>query len=604
MAARTDDSDYLHSLSVLDRVSYLDEADDATRGVVLTVLVGLVLRLVALGARPAHFDEGRVAYFTEYFVRTGAFEYRPIIHGPFIQHVNSVVFPVIGPTDFASRLVVALVGAALPATALLLRHRLRDTETVALALFLALNPILLYYSRFSRSSILVVGFMFGAFALFVYAYDRRRVRPFYAGMVLVGLGFASKENAILYVLCWLGAGVLVADRALFGPRDYDGGTGRLSALVTRLRETVDVDVVVRAASHAVLGTALLVVVVLFLYAPRGAGSPVEVGGQPVGLYGLLSNPGAFGGVIDATIADIEKIAYWFEQSGSEGGEALTISALVDKFTRFGGLTLETYAYYAAALGTFGVLGFVYERYAAARPRPLVMFASYWAFASAIGYPIGTDIYGAWITVNVLAPLAIPAAVMLATLYRTGWDSFAEDDRVSVGIVAALFLVVGGQMAIATANGVYLNADEADGMVQYAQPSHDMNAATEAMQAAHDNGADPAVLVYGDLYVDNEDDFVGLGNDDIRIPLHPQCMKFFPSLSLPWYHYKDDVGTVCAANASQFQQAYASEPPVVIAPVVHESFLDERLSGYEKSRFYLRTAAGDRKETLLYVRADE
>jgi hypothetical protein len=39
-------------------------------------------------------------------------------------------------------------------------------------------------------------------------------------------------------------------------------------------------------------------------------------------------------------------------------------------------------------------------------------------------------------------------------------------------------------------------------------------------------------------------------------------------------------------------------------VVHESFLDERLSGYEKSRFYLRTAAGDRKETLLYVRADE
>jgi hypothetical protein len=82
------------------------------------------------------------------------------------------------------------------------------------------------------------------------------------------------------------------------------------------------------------------------------------------------------------------------------------------------------------------------------------------------------------------------------------------------------------------------------------------------------------------------------------------MKFFPSLSLPWYHYKDDVGTVCAANASQFQQAYASEPPVVIAPVVHESFLDERLSGYEKSRFYLRTAAGDRKETLLYVRADE
>ena len=325
MAARTDDSDYLLSLSVLDRIPSLGEADDATRGVVLTVLVGLVMRLVALGARPAHFDEGRVAYFTEYFARTGAFEYRPIIHGPFIQHVNSIVFPVIGPTDFASRLVVALVGAALPATALLLRHRLRDTETVALALFLALNPVLLYYSRFSRSSILVAGFMFGAFALFVYAWDHREVRPFYLGVLLVGLGFASKENAILYVLCWLGAGALVADRALFGPRDYDGGTGRLRSLYARTRETVDGELAVRAASHAVLATVLLVVILVFFYAPRGAGSPVEVGGQPVGLYGLFSNPGAFGGVLDATIADIEKIAYWFEQSGTDGGEALTVS---------------------------------------------------------------------------------------------------------------------------------------------------------------------------------------------------------------------------------------------------------------------------------------
>ena len=602
MAARTDDSDYLHSLSVLDRVPYLDEADDVTRGVVLTVVAGLLLRLVALGMRPAHFDEGRVAYFTEFFARTGAFEYRPIIHGPFIQHVNAALFPIIGPSDFAARLVVALVGAALPATALLLRHRLRDTETVALALFLALNPVLLYYSRFSRSSILVAGFMFGAFALFVYAWDTRDVRPVYFGVLLAGFGFAAKENAILYVLCWLGAGVLVADRALFGPRDYDGGTDRLRALYARLRERVDGDLVVRGASHAVLGAVLFAAVVFFFYAPRGAGSPVTVNGQSVGLYGLLSNPGAFGGVMDATVADIEKIAYWFEQSGSDGGESRTLASLVDQFVSFGGQTLETYAYYAAALATFGVLGFVYERYAAERPRPFVMFCAYWAFASAIGYPIGTDIYGAWITVNVLIPLAIPAAVTLSALYRVGVDSFAQDDRVSVGLVAVLFLLVGGQLAVATANGVYLNADEADGMAQYAQPNFAMNDATEAMRAATRDGSDPDVLVYGELYVDNENDSISAGHD-IEVPLHPQCMKFFPSLSLPWYHYKDDVATVCATNTSQFQTAYAGEPPVVIAPVLHESFLDERLDGYEKSRFYLRTSAGDRKETLLYVRGN-
>jgi uncharacterized protein (TIGR03663 family) len=606
MAARPDDSDreYLVSLPAPDDLPLLGDADDTTRGVVLVTLAGLLLRLVALGARPAHFDEGRVAYFTEYFIRTGAFEYRSIIHGPFVQHANSVLFSVIGPTDFASRLVVALVGAALPLPALLLRHRLQDTETLALAFLLAFNPVLLYYSRFSRSSILVAGFMFAAFAFFVYAFDTRDVRPVYWGVLLAGFGFASKENAVLYVLCWLGAGALVADRALFGPRDYDGGTDRLRALYTRLREWADADALVRGASHGVLLAVLFVVVLVFFYAPRGAGSPVTVNGEAIGLYGLHLNPGAFGGVMDATVADIEKVGYWFSQSGTEGGEPLTVGGLIEKFRNFGGQTAETYAYYGAAIAAFGVLGFLYERYAAAEPRPLVMFASYWAFASAIGYPIGTDIYGAWITVNILVPLAIPAAVALAGLYRVGRESFAEDDRVSVGLVALLFLLVGGQMAVATANGVYLNDDSADGLVQYAQPSDSTREATEAMRRATRDGADPAVLVYGDRYVDNADDFVGLGDDDIRVPLHTQCLKFFPSLSMPWYHYKDDVPTTCALNESQFQRAMAEEPPVVYAPVAHEPVLDQRLEGYDKSRFYLRTAAGDRKETVLYVRTDD
>ncbi|MEF8840826.1 MAG: flippase activity-associated protein Agl23, partial [Haloarculaceae archaeon] len=141
MAAGRGD-DYLVSIDALDRVPVLGAWDDLTRGVALTVLAGLALRLVVLGSRVAHFDEGRVAYFTEYFVRTGNFEYRPIIHGPFLQHVNSGVFAALGPTDFAMRLVVALVGAALPLTALLFRDRLRETEVLALAFFLALNPVL------------------------------------------------------------------------------------------------------------------------------------------------------------------------------------------------------------------------------------------------------------------------------------------------------------------------------------------------------------------------------------------------------------------------------------------------------------------------------
>lgn len=593
--------DYLVSIDALDELPVVGDWDDLTRGVSLIVLAGLVLRLVALGSRVAHFDEGRVAYFTSYFMHTGNFEYRPIIHGPLLQHVNTGVFTVLGPTDFASRLLVALVGAALPLAALLFRDRLRETEVLALAFFLALNPILLYYSRFSRSTILVAGFMFGAFALFVRALDTRDVRLFHAGVFLVALGFTAKENAIIYVLCWLGAGALVADRALFGPANYESGLHRLSALSERVRERVDGDRLVRYVGHAAAGAAVFLIVLFVLYAPRGTGSPVEIAGRHVGFWRMFTTPGAIPDVIAATVDDVGKIGYWFSQPGSEGGESVQVSALTDRFVRFFGGTLETYALYAAPLAAFGLLGFLVERYAASRPRALVMFASYWAIASAIGYPLGTDIYGAWITVNVLVPLAIPAAVGLAKLYRVGVESFAADDGVSVGLVALLFLLVFGQMAVATANGVYLEDDSANGLVQYAQPSDEMRVATGAMRATAGDGNGPDLLVYGEYFVDDEDDYVGLGNDDIRIPLHPQCTKFFPSLSLPWYAYKEDVRTVCAMNETALDRM-ESMPPVVVARASEESALDPRLgSDYEKTRFDLRTDEGDTVESVVYVR---
>jgi len=593
--------DYLVSIDALDRVPWLGDRDDLTRGVVLIVLAGLVLRLAALGARVAHFDEGRVAYFTAYFMRTGSFEYRPIIHGPFIQHLNTGVFTALGPTDFASRLVVALVGAALPATALLFRDRLRETEVLGLAFFLALNPVLLYYSRFSRSTVLVAAFMFGAFALFVRALDARDVRLFHAGVFLAALGFTAKENAVLYVLCWLGAGALVADRALFGPAEYEGGVDRLSALDERVRAGVDTDRLVQYVGHLVAGTVLFLLVLLFFYAPRGAGSPVTVAGSHVGFWGMFTTPGAIPDVLAATVADVEKIGYWFSQPGSEGGESIRVADLTSKYARFFGGTLETYALYAAPLVALGLLGFLVERYAASRPRALVMFAAYWAFASALGYPLGTDIYGAWITVNVLVPLAVPAAVGLAKIYRIGVESLATDDGASVGLVALLFLLVVGQMAVATANGVYLQDDTADGMVQYAQPGEEMRVATGAMREAAGDGSGPDLLVYGEYFVDEEEDFVGLGNDDIRVPLHPQCTKFFPSLSLPWYTYKDDVAVVCAMNESALDRV-GSMPPVVVARASEESTLDARLgSDYEKTGFRLRTDEGDPKESVVYVR---
>ena len=201
--------------------SWLDNDGYATVKLVVAVtLLALALRVVVLGTRVAHFDEGRVAYWAWHYGETGNFAYRYIIHGPFIQHVDRWLFALIGPTDFAMRLPVAVVGALLPLTALLLREHLDRSEIGGLALLFTLDPVLIYYSRFMRSDVLVAAFMFTAFALLVRLYDTRKPRYMYAAGVFLALGFASKENALVYVVTWLGATGLLLAKILVLPNGF------------------------------------------------------------------------------------------------------------------------------------------------------------------------------------------------------------------------------------------------------------------------------------------------------------------------------------------------------------------------------------------------
>ncbi|MBH9803998.1 TIGR03663 family protein, partial [Clostridioides difficile] len=64
---------------------------------VAAITAGAVIaRLVGLGHRVFHWDEGRVGYWTLRYMESGVFEYRPIIHGPFLPLVNSRIFTLLG----------------------------------------------------------------------------------------------------------------------------------------------------------------------------------------------------------------------------------------------------------------------------------------------------------------------------------------------------------------------------------------------------------------------------------------------------------------------------------------------------------------------------
>jgi uncharacterized protein (TIGR03663 family) len=515
--------------------------DRTVQAVLAVTLLALVARFVLLGSRVAHFDEARVAWWGLEYLETGETSYRFIIHGPLMQFFHRYLFDWFGASDFVMRAPVALVGGLLPLVALWFRRHLDDVETVAVAGFLAVDPILLYFSRFARSTVLVTAFCFVAFAALLRWYDGDGAEYLSVAAVVLALGFGAKENAIVYVLCWLGAAALLVGGAVVGPVPP---IGRRASVGDRLRGYVDAvrgDAtdrrrrLARTVVHLLGAAALASLVVLFLYAPRG------------GDAGLWT--GNLGATLEATAGDLGSgLDYWFRQ-----GEETTVSGYTENLTRFGRTSVE----YAGALCALAIVGILSEVARREDARLFVLGCSYWGVASVVGYPLGTDIWGAWIIVNALVPLSVPAAVGVRRFVAVGRDALDDADHVSAAIVGLILLLALGQVAVVGVSAAFLEPTSPDNeLVQFAQPQQAMREPvdrTAAAVSAHDG--DPDVLLYGSGAFVNASD---------RCPRHPEfgyCNEWTTRLPVPWY--LDRVDASVTRNRSR-TPVPAELPPVIIA----------------------------------------
>ncbi len=538
----------------------------------LTVLA-LAARLVGLGSRVMHFDEARVAYWALRYHETGQLTYRPIIHGPFLPVVSDPVFALLGASDFSARLAVALVGGLLPLAALGLRGRLRDDETVALSLVLAANPVLLYYSRFMRSDVLVGVFAVAALVLVVRAFDTRRASFAVLGAVSLALAFASKENALVYVLCFAGAGALLVDHRLVERTAGDESLRRVlgawvDALDSRLRSWGGSTRRGVALSALAAGgwLAVFVAVVVFFYAPRPA------------LWTALGSPAQLPGVAgEATVGS------WTKFTGTWLGGPHQSHPYLPYVYDY----LETLVYGAPAVVVLAVVGFVVDGYAPDRGRrDAVAFAAYWGLASVLGYPIATDIRAPWAAVHAVLPLAVPASVGLAALYRRATAASAplDGDRVPgrAATLAAALVVLAAVSGVAGANVAYHNStDRSDGAVlQYAQPGNGLKATLEddvgPVVAATDDGPEPDVLYYGTPSPANGDTVLHVADESSADQPPVGGPNWHSRLPLPWYFERYGAEVTSTAPAAGLP---TDPPPVVVAMDWDRSELDPRLDGY-------------------------
>ncbi|MEF8887341.1 MAG: flippase activity-associated protein Agl23 [Haloarculaceae archaeon] len=565
------------------------------RVVALTALVGTLARLLELGHRVFYYDEAWFGYWVLRFLENGAWEYRAILHGPFFARVNSVVFPVLGADDFTARLVVALVGGLLPLAALLFREHLRGEETVALAVVLAFTPTLLYYSRFMRKDLPLAAFMFVTMGLAVRAADTGNRRYLYAGAVTLGVAFATKESVLLWLVTWLGAGLLVLDRVLVTRQyDGDGPVAYLRALGARAGAGA------RAWQYHLLGAAgTFLAVVVYFYAPRAG----DTGG--IGFWKALG--GRFDMLPDvvaaATLGSADKaVAYWVE-GGLQGHPYLPY--LTD--------TLRTLGAGALGVCLLAVVGFCYDRYGR-EPRALVGFNAYAGVAATVGYPLANFLPVPWSTVHAVVPLAVPAAVGAGAVYRWGRGDLslglAVPDRVTAvrpdggladervpsreravrGLrVAVAGLLLAGLAANAVATGVetsYLDSDRnarlegGNELVYYAQAPNELREPVTAIQrATATGGGDVDVLYVGEA----------LAMDEAGDDLPPPPGEWFRRLPLPWYTEAAGANVASVADPA----AVEDPPPVVITTEAEYQTVERQLGDGYTRQLHSFDGVGDR-----------
>lgn len=172
-------------------------------------LLAVILRFYHLDMRVFHHDESAIGFNTYQLFKGGIYSYDPVFHGPFLNYVTADMFRLFGDSDYSSRLLPAFLGAFMLFLLIPLNRYIGNAGILITALFLALSPSFLYYSRFFREDIFIAFFSLLILVCAVkYAGKRAEKKYSYMRLFYLFLGGAAlasiealKENA--YIMMFL-----------------------------------------------------------------------------------------------------------------------------------------------------------------------------------------------------------------------------------------------------------------------------------------------------------------------------------------------------------------------------------------------------------------
>jgi uncharacterized protein (TIGR03663 family) len=374
------------------------------------LLTAIVTRFYGLGVKPPHHDESMHAFYSLQIVKTGDYEYNPMMHGPFQFYGNAAMFYLFGDNTAVSRYLAASFGVLAVFLALLMSPFLGRAGAFLAALMLAFSPGFMYFNRFCRED---TYFATAVLALVVfllrYLKDRRPWDLWLAALALA-VAYCTKETIfITLAIFWSWFFIRFIKQAL---RDGEEKTGEGPS-----KPAFDLDLPAFAIAVGIFG---LVFTLLF-------SSFFTIGSHDLAPYNRVTETlrtlwnGAFGA-----------IQYWMGQHSVHRGD-------------------QPFYYYFLQLLANEPLCFLFTIPAALyylfiNKKTLPRFLAYWALGSFLLYTwFGEKM--PWLTLHIVLPSILLVAYFLGEVWDSLWTTETHKGlRTTVLALAGLLFLYTGWTA--------------------------------------------------------------------------------------------------------------------------------------------------------------
>ncbi|MFQ5740311.1 MAG: flippase activity-associated protein Agl23 [Acidobacteriota bacterium] len=437
------------------------------------IVLAAATRFFELGLRAMSHDEGQHAFYSYNLYATGAYTHNPVTHGPFLFHLNALIYFLFGASDSTARLAPALAGIGVVILVWSFRRGLGRSGALAAGLLVALSPTLLFHSRYLRNDItMALWVLIWTAAAFRYR-KTRNTRWLSAMTVAMALAFVTKENSFIF-----GAtiGIFFSVSALWTARIGEGWKWRgpeadLSILMMTLilpflsplaylmlgwdiNRYADTENLWR--NLMVIATAIAASAAIgFLWFGFGR-SGDNAGGRPIG-FGLWSRLFVLFWTIQALLFTtfltnfprglvtgiVGSLGYWLTQHpvarGSQPAYYYLVLASVYELLP---LIVSLAAMIALAMKLRHPMPTTSSHLV---PRSFIIFLAWWTAASWIGYSIAGEKMP-WLVLHIVLPSCLLGGWWLGNfLERIDWHRAARQKALWLTAVAPLLLVIGWRL---------------------------------------------------------------------------------------------------------------------------------------------------------------